>query len=1792
MDDEISWKIIEKYFESNPDYLTMHHLNSFNDFVDNGIPRIFRDNNPVKILKEQDEKTREFQLQCNLYLGGKEGDKIYYGVPTIYEDNGRHHLLYPNEARLRNMTYAFSIHVDVEVVFKIANSEGKLEETTYTIEKVYMGKFPIMINSKLCILNGLSSDARFNMGECRNDPGGYFIIDGKEKAVICQEIFANNMLNIKDKVNDIYSHAVEIRTKSEDPSKPVRTLSVRMVTPTTTLKNGQIVVNIPNVKKPVPLFIIMRALGVLSDKDIIKTCLLDLEKYDNYVDDFIPSVYDAGQIYTQESALQYIASFTKTKTIPNTQHILMDFFLPNIGDLNFRNKSLFLGYMVKQMLDVIHGVSLPTDRDSFKFKRVELSGKLYFDLFLEYYKIQIKALYTNIDSKYYYHKGAYENNFTDLIKSNEQEYFAKRLLEEGVRKAFKGNWGAEAHTKRPGVVQTLNRLSFFSFISNLRKINLPLDSSAKVIGPRLLHSTQWGIICPVETPDGGNIGLHKHLSISANITSGCNSTDMVSWFKKRNLKILNECNFEELNGDIKLFINGAWIGMLSKPISIVDEFKLHRRNGLIPTYNSIYWDIQNREINVYTDDGRLMRPIMYIEDGVPSLLKSKYITKDLKADWEQMISGFSPKKKKYDKNICDVYRPQDLYDVSKDNQTKFLFENKGIIDYMDTIEAEGSYISTTIENLTPRHTHIEIHSSFILGVMGNMIVFPENNQFPRDLFSCGQSKQAVSLYHSNYQNRIDKMGVVLNYGQIPIVKSRYLDVVTKEQHPYGENAIVAIMSYNGYNVEDALIFNEASLKRGLFRTTYFSMYEAHEESENIGGAVVDTRFANINEKNVVGLKPGYDYNFLDKHGLIRENTPLNDKKIVIGKCTNSMINPGTFVDSSVAPKKGQLGFVDKAFMTEGEEGKRIAKIRVREERIPAIGDKLCSRAGQKGTVGIVLPEEDMPFNADGIRPDLIVNPHALPSRMTIGQLVESIMGKACVQYGGFGDCTAFMNKGPKEKIFGTMLRESGFHSSGNEILYNGMTGEQIESDIYVGPTYYLRLKHMVKDKINYRARGPRTQLTRQTVGGRANDGGLRIGEMERDGVIAHGMTHFLQESMLVRGDNYYMAVCNNTGTIAIYNKSKNIFLSPLADGPLKFNKTLDGTLNIENVSRFGRNFSIVRVPYAFKLLLQELQSMNIQMRIITEDNIDQMTSLTHDPKQIKLNTGVDSYADLINKYREIRETHEDGAKLVDTNTYVPKQITPYEDYNYNATSPQTPAKLDKTLVIIVPFRDQPKLHGIDGQDRRVHKERFIQHMSTVFIPALIRHSNDKYNTNLDVTVVIVEQSDDGKKFNRGSLLNSGFIHIVKNMNDHGKYLDNIILHDIDLLPQLNMVEYYSKPLGTQYKVRHLAHKWGRYKDIGFSYLGGITMFDAKYFDKLNGFPTFFEGWGGEDDALRNRIKNIEGLSNANNDLQNIVEYINDIPADGLIDLENITEFKDKRDIIKKDDEFDNKIKNEAIELDNSVYTVNGINNPVSYGKLYTTNIENVDQNILIHTVELNTNLTSYEFVKSKFDDNTIFNEQLSELIIQQRPEPVSPAYAPTSPAYPAPTSPVYFPTSPAYAAPTSPAYPAPTSPDYVPASPAYAPRSPDEASPAYAPRSPDEASPAYAPRSPDEASPAYAPRSPDAPTSPAFAPRSPDEASPAYTPRSPDAPTSPAFAPRSPDYVPSSPPFVLGTPSEYAPTTPPMQGGANSNLLILGVEEMPNIELKKNTAQKNDIDNDSINDSSDDSHIKKKITIK
>ena len=1273
-----NWEYIDAYFNRPNGGLVQHQLDSYNDFFSTGLPQLFQERNPVTLIKDKDATTGEFNLVCRLYFGGKDGSRIYYGKPTISVDDSTR-IMYPNEARLMNYTYAFTIHYDVEIEFEMKQPDGELIKRDGLLEKVFFGRFPVMLHSNMCILSQLDPEVRFGMGEGRNDPGGYFIIDGKEKVIISQEKFADNALYLRKDVSDLYSLSAEIRSVSEDAAKPTRSLSVRVVAPTPTMDNGQIVVLVPNVRKPVPLFVLMRALGIISDKAIIETCVLDIKRYEKFLEFFRPSIHDAGPIFTQAGALRYIGSLTKGKTTAHANEILSDYLLPHMGELNYREKALYIGYMVIRLLNMQQGAEAPTDRDSFTYKRVELAGSLLHSLFKEYYTLQQRDIFVKLDKEYYYHESSYKRNFPALVENNAREVFKERIVETGVKKAFKGNWGAQDRTKRPGLVQDLSRLSFNSMLSQLRKINLPLDPSAKVVGPRYLHSTQWGIIDPVDTPDGGNVGLHKHMAIGAYVTSTCSGVPITKLLINMGVIVLESLPARDLADGTKVFVNGTWIGCTDSPDTISERLILLRRTGHISLYTSVRWSILTRELHVATDAGRLCRPVFYIDksgsvadaNGTPA---AAAVQSSGDLTWDLLVRGPLGVGKSSD--YCIV---EDTAAANADLEAQ-----AAPIGFVDTPETETLWIALDQSKIIPGRTlRMEIHPSLILGVMGNQIVYPENNQLPRDLFSCGQSKQAASLYSTNYRNRIDKTAIVLANGQIPLVKSRYLNYINKEQNPYGENPIVAIMCYGGYNVEDAVLVNEAAIRRGFFTTLYYSMYEGREESSSVGGTEVDSRFVNVEDNNVVGQKPGYDYSKLGENGVIKEGETIKEKTVVIGLATTSVEDPAVMIDSSIGTKKGASGVVDKAFITRGGEGFRTAKVRVRQVRIPEIGDKMCSRCGQKGTVGLVIPEEDMPFTAEGVRPDLIINPHALPSRMTIGQLVECLAGKTGAVYGAFGDCTAFVNKGPKDRIYGDLLRNMGYNPTGRETLYNGMSGEVLEAEVFIGPTYYMRLKHMVQDKINYRGRGPRTVLTRQTVQGRANEGGLRVGEMERDCLVAHGMTMFLEESMMKRGDEYFVAVCNQSGKIAIYNEAKKVFLCPATDGPIKFTPGQTGELRLDTVSKHGRDFSIVRVPYSFKLLMQELQAMNVQMQLVTDDNVDQLYNMayTEDPDGIKGESD-----GILKELKEERERRRNRPPAIDPASFAPPTSygesrdygapapgTGYDDYtypSYTATSPE------------------------------------------------------------------------------------------------------------------------------------------------------------------------------------------------------------------------------------------------------------------------------------------------------------------------------------------------------------------------------------------------------------------------------------------------------------------------------------------------------------------------------------------
>ena len=696
----------------------------------------------------------------------------------------------------------------------------------------------------------------------------------------------------------------------------------------------------------------------------------------------------------------------------------------------------------------------------------------------------------------------------------------------------------------------------------MRRINTPTEKTGKLVPPRKLHNTQWGIVCPSETPEGGSVGLVKNIGIMTYITNYSSEDPIIKIIELSGniFKVEHIDNIEDTINKTKIFVNGDWIYITESPKEIYDKLILSRRKGLINIYVSISFNTDMNQIDIFTDAGRCCRPLYIVENN--KLL----ITKD---DVNNIVS----KKYKFRNLIIRGLNNNINYDPHDTRKSEI-----GCIEYIDTQESYYKMIAVN-NNLKSKtkYSHCEIHPSLMLGILSSSIPFSNHNQSPRNTYQSAMGKQAMGVYMTNFRQRMDTMGHVLYYTNKPLVDTNIGKLVPSAEIPNGLNVIVAIASYSGYNQEDSIIINKGSVDRGLFRSTFFRTYRDDEKKIQSSGQ--DERIMKPPKDITSGIKPGC-YDKLETNGFVPINTHVTSNDIIIGKVFPIKSKTKTkyvYRDSSTFLRSNETGYIDKIYVNRNGDGHKFCKVRVRSIRVPKIGDKFSSRHGQKGTCGMLLPEEDMPFTKDGIRPDIIVNPHAIPSRMTIAQLIECILGKVATLQGGYGDGTPF-NDTSVDKIM-EALEKHNFDGSGNEVLYNGLNGKQMKSKIFIGPTYYQRLKHMVEDKIHSRATGPMVLLTRQPAEGRARDGGLRFGEMERDCMIAHGSVQFLKERMLDVSDNYRVFVCNECGFIASVNPDENIYKCKPC------NNFID--------------FSEIRIPYSCKLLIQELEGMNIASRFIT-----------------------------------------------------------------------------------------------------------------------------------------------------------------------------------------------------------------------------------------------------------------------------------------------------------------------------------------------------------------------------------------------------------------------------------------------------------------------------------------------------------------------------------------------------------------------------------------------------------------
>lgn len=1159
-----------------------HLYNSYNDFIDNQV---------INFLKTND----------NIFDENKVGDKVYryrFKFENIHvrpplNENGLS-LMYPMDARDKKSTYSIKIIAKVSQIQEIYDLNKKEIISSKVIgnivERENILSLPVMVNSKYC---SLQINRDYSKRDCEYDPGGYFIVNGSEKIVLCiEKMSPNKPLVFIKKDSGVINYQVQINSLSPNPNIMMQGIIIKMK------KNFDITIRVP-IFNEVSVFTLMRALGLEKDKEIVRYITFNNEDIDmiNILKIAIDLSKTEGKklILSKEDAyyslcnkVRVVKKYTdKDKKLQyeekkeHLEGLLRNAFLPHISadrhvDV-FKAKAYYLGYMINKLLNCVLGRIKPDDRDSFTNKRIDLPGDLLFELFKQHYKKML-----NECNKFF--KKRSTNHETPLNIINQ---IKPSTVEQGLKSSLlTGNWG-----KKKGVAQMYPRLTFLQSISVLRRVDAPSSdaSTMKLTGPRHLHPSQTGFLSAVESPEHTNIGLVKHLALLGSITIGSNSQNNIIYkMLVENDKFTHLDNHQSIDLSIliKIFLNGEWIGTTQQPYELYTEFKTLKQNSIISNMNGIIYDIERAEIRLYTDTGRLYRPILKVNNNeivltnkmIEDVINNKHKNTSNTSKWEELIM-------KYPEAIDFIDSDEQFYThiACDKNMVKTVKEREKLVFPDDNKPILNRYD----ESLIQEFTHCEIHPFLVEGMMTGLIPFANHNQGPRNIYSFAQGKQAMGIYTSNYRDRID-ISYILYHTQLPLVSTRIAKYIHTDILPCGENAIVMIGTYTGYNQEDSLIFNKTSIDRGLFRSSSLKKWESKIEKNQ--STSQDDMFMKPDPTKLAGIRHAV-YDKLNDKGYVPEETIVEYGDVIIGKVTPIQPAPNSnkcFKDSSEIYKVQKPAIIDKVFKDiQDTEGYDMIKIRTRSERIPEIGDKFTTRHGQKGTIGLTLHQSDMPFTKEGMYPDIIMNANAIPSRMTIGQLVEALVGKVAAVKGMLADGTPF-NDIDVEQVK-TELEKLGYEKNATEYLYNGMTGQRIKIPIFIGPTYYQRLKHLVSDKIHSRSRGPITMLTHQPPEGRSKDGGLRFGEMERDSIISHGMSKFLKERLLDTSDAYSTYVCDVCGLFAQRMIKKENKMYPT-----------DSDVYYCNACKNKSRISKIIIPYAFKLLIQELMSMNIASRIRTK----------------------------------------------------------------------------------------------------------------------------------------------------------------------------------------------------------------------------------------------------------------------------------------------------------------------------------------------------------------------------------------------------------------------------------------------------------------------------------------------------------------------------------------------------------------------------------------------------------------
>ena len=1094
-------KIIQSYYERYS--LISHQIDSFNSFLHHGLHDIITCGN----IHVKDKFTIIFS-------------NIVIEKPIVYESNRKIKKLTPYDARTRDLTYSSKILVTVNLIDHVKN-------TNKIYNMIPLCEIPIMLKSNFCNLYKLNDKELIKANECLYDKGGYFIIRGKERVLVSQIRNSYNIPCVYEISEDNY--CCEVRSMSEINGHSVL---IKLFT-----ESRKYLLDIPYIKESIPIGIVFAALGYCFEDEI--TSLLSLEEHTNkIIKRIMKDIYLELKVQNTEEkdkmreeyikqSLIYIAkrSITQVKEdkyITFASQIINIEILPHMGiQSTNKEKMLYLCNMVTKFLKTELKIRKPDDRDNYMYKRVETSGILCYELFRQLFKKYKDSLLTILEK---------QKDNIDIISCMNRI----NVITKGFSHCFAtGNWGVPKTSYiRAGVSQVLSRLSYGSTISHTRRLSIPIGKESKNTKIRQIHPSQYGFICPCETPEGQPVGIVLNFSLLTTISKHIDTYIIIDIVQNcKNITLPEHVNIYD-KFTTSVFVNGYLCGYTTTYSLLLTELYSLRQNGIIHSHVSFVYNNIDCEIIISCDAGRLLRPVF-------TLTKNQLnINENIDKSWDELV-------------------------------------DKDYIRWLDPGEANNHVIALNENELNKfNYDYCELTPCIMLGVMGSIIPWPDHSQSPRNCYQTSMGKQAMSIYALSYQLRTDTITHVLGYPQRPLVSTRGANLMGFNEMGSGVNTIVAIACYTGFNQEDSVIINHSAIQRGLFVATSYRTHTQQEKKEGLN------RYETFGCPPINVQRSDSNYGLLDSNGIIikrfKDGKSVYVRKgdVIIGKyiIDKSKNNDNPITDCSVVIKKGEEGFVDKIINTITPDGYKMVKIVIRQERIPEVGDKVASRAAQKGTCGMVLAQQDMPWTAEGIVPDIIINPHCIPSRMTINQLMESVLGKSCCITGEIGDATPFGESSVNiSQYLKDKLELVNFNGDGTEVLYSGYTGEAL-GEVFIGPVYYQRLKHLVAEKIHARSTGPVTTLTKQPLEGRSRDGGLRFGEMERDAMISHGTSMFLKERLCDESDPYQLPICP---------KCKNI----------------STTYSKCEICNNNEEIPVVGIPYISKLVLQELNAMCIKTDI-------------------------------------------------------------------------------------------------------------------------------------------------------------------------------------------------------------------------------------------------------------------------------------------------------------------------------------------------------------------------------------------------------------------------------------------------------------------------------------------------------------------------------------------------------------------------------------------------------------------